>query len=195
MWLLTNFQVQERLEDAPVPVEPVCSSVCDIVDEVCHELQSYRNEYGRELVALLRNSHLKALLETHDAVVESREASPISEPISSLVMPSDERTEVMRVVGLTRQPDEPLVNSWWFFKWPYELLFFLKAVQTKFVLFFNFISLLNLKTNFFSFNLIGDRYFIFITCNIKVDTGTNFYVTFKNNTHIMKIPGKHIKSI
>ncbi|XP_047345899.1 protein PALS2 isoform X6 [Vespa velutina] len=100
--------VQERLEDGPVPVEPVCSSVCDIVDEVCHELQSYRNEYGRELVALLRNSHLKALLETHDAVVERREASPISEPIPSLVMPSDERTEVMRVVGLTRQPDEPL---------------------------------------------------------------------------------------
>ncbi|XP_043665952.1 protein PALS2 isoform X1 [Vespula pensylvanica] len=101
-------KVQERLEDAPVPVEPVCSSVCDIVDEVCHELQSYRNENGRELVALLRNSHLKALLETHDAVVERREASPISETIPSLVMPSDERTEVMRVVGLTRQPDEPL---------------------------------------------------------------------------------------
>ncbi|XP_046815533.1 protein PALS2 isoform X1 [Vespa crabro] len=101
-------KVQERLEDGPVPVEPVCSSVCDIVDEICHELQSYRNEYGRELVALLRNSHLKALLETHDAVVERREASPISEPIPSLVMPSDERTEVMRVVGLTRQPDEPL---------------------------------------------------------------------------------------
>ncbi|KAF7409471.1 hypothetical protein HZH68_003852 [Vespula germanica] len=105
---VTKAGVQERLEDAPVPVEPVCSSVCDIVDEVCHELQSYRNENGRELVALLRNSHLKALLETHDAVVERREASPISETIPSLVMPSDERTEVMRVVGLTRQPDEPL---------------------------------------------------------------------------------------
>nr|XP_050846118.1 protein PALS2 isoform X4 [Vespula vulgaris] len=105
---MVKGNVQERLEDAPVPVEPVCSSVCDIVDEVCHELQSYRNENGRELVALLRNSHLKALLETHDAVVERREASPISETIPSLVMPSDERTEVMRVVGLTRQPDEPL---------------------------------------------------------------------------------------
>ncbi|KAI4504851.1 hypothetical protein M0802_000401 [Mischocyttarus mexicanus] len=101
-------KVQERLEDAPVPVEPVCSSVCDIVDEVCHDLQFYRNEYGRELVVLLRNSHLKALLETHDAVVERREASPISETILPLVMPSDERTEVIRVVGLTRQPDEPL---------------------------------------------------------------------------------------
>nr|KAF7431300.1 hypothetical protein H0235_004224 [Vespula pensylvanica] len=107
-YLIVEGLVQERLEDAPVPVEPVCSSVCDIVDEVCHELQSYRNENGRELVALLRNSHLKALLETHDAVVERREASPISETIPSLVMPSDERTEVMRVVGLTRQPDEPL---------------------------------------------------------------------------------------
>ncbi|KAI4482043.1 hypothetical protein M0804_009062 [Polistes exclamans] len=102
------LRVQERLEDAPVPVEPVCSSVCDIVDEVCHDLQFYRNEYARELVVLLRNSHLKALLETHDAVVERREASSISETIQPLVMPSDERTEVIRVVGLTRQPDEPL---------------------------------------------------------------------------------------
>lgn len=101
-------QVQERLEDAPVPVEPVCSSVCDIVDEVCHALRSYRNEHARELVTLLRNSHLKALLETHDAVVERREASPIPEPTPPLTMPSDERTEVMRVVGLTKQPDEPL---------------------------------------------------------------------------------------
>ncbi|KAK2581825.1 hypothetical protein KPH14_002293 [Odynerus spinipes] len=101
-------KVQERLEDAPVPVEPVCSSVCDIVDEVCHALQSYRNEHARELVTLLRNSHLKALLETHDAVVERRETSPIPEPTPPLAMPSDERTEVMRVVGLTRQPDEPL---------------------------------------------------------------------------------------
>ncbi|XP_043502003.1 protein PALS2 isoform X2 [Polistes fuscatus] len=101
-------KVQERLEDAPIPVEPVCSSVCDIVDEVCHDLQFCRNEYARELVVLLRNSHLKALLETHDAVVERREASSISETIQPLVMPSDERTEVIRVVGLTRQPDEPL---------------------------------------------------------------------------------------
>ena len=63
-WLL---QVQERLEDPPLHVEPVCSSVCDIVDEVCHALRSSRDENARELVRLLRNSHLKALLETHDA--------------------------------------------------------------------------------------------------------------------------------
>ncbi|KAL6432738.1 hypothetical protein ACFW04_006260 [Cataglyphis niger] len=101
-------KVQERLEDPPVPVEPVCSSVCDIVDEVCDAFQTSRNLYAKELVNLLRNSHLKALLETHDAVVKHKEAS--SKAISPLVTMPTNKKEVMpmRVVGLRRQPDEPL---------------------------------------------------------------------------------------
>lgn len=106
-WLL---QVQERLEDPPLHVEPVCSSVCDIVDEVCHALRSSRDENARELVRLLRSSHLKALLETHDAVVERKEAPPSKPEPSLLAMPTNERMEAVRVVGLRRQPDEPLVR-------------------------------------------------------------------------------------
>lgn len=91
-------------------MEPVCSSVCDIVDEVCHALRSSRDENARELVRLLRSSHLKALLETHDAVVERKEAPP-SKPEPLLpTMPTNERMEAVRVVGLRRQPDEPLVR-------------------------------------------------------------------------------------
>ncbi|XP_018313672.1 MAGUK p55 subfamily member 6 isoform X3 [Mycetomoellerius zeteki] len=102
-------KVQERLEDPPVPVEPVCSSVCDIVDEVCHAFQASRDSHVKELVNLLGNVHLRALLETHDAVVERREApSKPSDPLA-LTMPTNKK-EVMpiRVVGLRRQPDEPL---------------------------------------------------------------------------------------
>lgn len=103
-------QVQERLEDPPVPAAPICSSICDIVDEVCHAFRDSRNPYAKELVNLLSNSHLKALLETHDAVVERKETS--SKAVSPLVaMPTNKKEAVpIRVVGLRRQPDEPLVS-------------------------------------------------------------------------------------
>jgi len=94
-----------------VPVEPVCSSVCDIVDEVCHAFRSSRNSHARELVYLLGSSHLRALLETHDAVVERREAPCKPDP-PVLTMPTNKKEEMppIRVVGLRRQSDEPLVS-------------------------------------------------------------------------------------
>ncbi|XP_032666844.1 MAGUK p55 subfamily member 6 isoform X3 [Odontomachus brunneus] len=101
-------KVQERLEDPPAPVEPVCSCVCDIVDEVCHVYRTSGNPHARELVNLLSKSHLRALLETHDAVVERREAPAKPNPPPAVTMPTNERTEAVRVVGLRRQSDEPL---------------------------------------------------------------------------------------
>lgn len=91
-----------------MPVEPVCSSVCDIVDEVCHSFRSSRNSQARELVNLLGGSHLRALLETHDAVVERREAPCKPDPPAS-TMPTNKEEIPIRMVGLRRQPDEPLV--------------------------------------------------------------------------------------
>ncbi|KAG5325462.1 MPP6 protein, partial [Pseudoatta argentina] len=102
-------KVQERLEDPPVPVEPVCSSVCDIVDEVCHAFQASRDSHIKELVNLLGNVHLRALLETHDAVVERREAPSKPPDPLALTMPTNKKEAMpIRVVGLRRQPDEPL---------------------------------------------------------------------------------------
>ncbi|XP_051169533.1 protein PALS2 isoform X2 [Leptopilina boulardi] len=100
-------RVQERLEDPPAPLEPICSDICDIVDEIRHKyLYSYKpNE--RELNALLKNLHLKALLETHDAIAKLRDSPQSPNPRFS-IMPADERTEAVRMVGLRRQPDEPL---------------------------------------------------------------------------------------
>lgn len=98
-----------------MPVEPVCSSVCDIVDEVCHAFRASGNPNARELVNLLNSSHLKALLETHDAIVERRGASSDSKPSEAVTMPTNRKEEApIRVVGFRRQPDEPLVS--WIYK-------------------------------------------------------------------------------
>lgn len=91
-------------------MEPVCSSVCDIVDEVCYAYRTSGNPHARELVNLLSKSHLRALLETHDAVVERRGAPAKPNPPPVVTMPTNERTEAVRVVGLRRQSDEPLVS-------------------------------------------------------------------------------------
>ena len=58
---------------------------------------------------------MKQLLETHDAVVAARAArKPEDEQGKRKFlltrMPSTEATEAVRVVGLRRQPDEPLVR-------------------------------------------------------------------------------------
>ncbi|XP_033207772.1 MAGUK p55 subfamily member 6 isoform X2 [Belonocnema kinseyi] len=100
-------RVQERLEDPPAPLEPVHSDICDIVDEICHKYLYSYNKNARELVVLLKSLHLKALLETHDAIAKLRDSPPSPNP-RFLIMPADERTEAVRMVGLRRQPDEPL---------------------------------------------------------------------------------------
>lgn len=95
------------MEDPPVPLEPVCSKICGIVDEICHKyLYSYKQD-ERELRSLLKSLHLRAILETHDAIAKLRDSPP--NPNSRvLIMPADERTEAVRMVGLRRQPGEPL---------------------------------------------------------------------------------------
>ncbi|XP_033207774.1 MAGUK p55 subfamily member 6 isoform X4 [Belonocnema kinseyi] len=103
----TSDSVQERLEDPPAPLEPVHSDICDIVDEICHKYLYSYNKNARELVVLLKSLHLKALLETHDAIAKLRDSPPSPNP-RFLIMPADERTEAVRMVGLRRQPDEPL---------------------------------------------------------------------------------------
>lgn len=68
-----------------------------------------------ELVNLLeKNPHVKALLETHDAIVDLRDSATSSASAPPLIpflkMPVDGRADTIRVVGLRRQPDEPLVS-------------------------------------------------------------------------------------
>ncbi|XP_046746892.1 MAGUK p55 subfamily member 2 isoform X2 [Diprion similis] len=103
------IKVQDRLEDSPAGIaNPVCQA-CDIVDDIVHGFKSSNDQNAKELTRLLKNPHLKALLETHDAVAERREAT--STPDQSFVtnnMPADDRAVAVRVVGLRRNQDEPL---------------------------------------------------------------------------------------
>lgn len=105
-----NTQVQDRLEESPgVSVNPVCQA-CDIADEIVHGFKSTPDQNAEELTKLLKKPHLKALLETHDAVAERRDA-PLTPDQSFLTMPADDRADAVRVVGLRRNPDEPLVRE------------------------------------------------------------------------------------
>lgn len=78
---------------------------------MCHEFRASANPHVRELVHLLSKWHLRALFETHDAVVKrrEREASAKRNSPPLLIMPT-EKAEAVRIVGLRRQPDEPLVS-------------------------------------------------------------------------------------
>ncbi|XP_044006469.1 protein PALS2 isoform X2 [Aphidius gifuensis] len=99
-------KLQERLETPPARIEPVCSSICDVAEEISYVFELSKNIYARQLSGLLNKLYFKSLLETHDAIAEKRK-NPPSEKIET-IMPSDERTEAIRIVGLRRQPDEPL---------------------------------------------------------------------------------------
>ncbi|XP_057333228.1 MAGUK p55 subfamily member 2 isoform X1 [Microplitis mediator] len=114
-------RLQERLEEPPKAIEPIYPEICDVAEEISYVFETSLNYEARELSRILKKSHVKALLETHDAVVEVRKAPPASVtslgiPSSSAssesshksTMPSSERTETVRVVGLRRQPKEPL---------------------------------------------------------------------------------------
>ncbi|XP_014213419.1 MAGUK p55 subfamily member 6 isoform X2 [Copidosoma floridanum] len=117
------IQIEERSERAPVHAVPVCSSICKVVEQVTRALEPSRNPESRELLLLLRSRHLRSLLGTHDAAIAARlqqqqlngniEESSSTMPRKPLLggmMPSTDEipTEAIRVVGLRRQPDEPL---------------------------------------------------------------------------------------
>ncbi|XP_063993784.1 protein PALS2 isoform X2 [Diachasmimorpha longicaudata] len=100
------IKLQERLEDPPAFLEPVHHSICDIVDEIKHAFEHSRDSNARQLNNLLRKSHVKALLEAHDAVAQRRTEPSTSPAVPA--MPSNESTETIRVVGLRRKENEPL---------------------------------------------------------------------------------------
>lgn len=99
------------MEQPPKFVEPVFFAVCDIVDEIIHTFNKSKSIDAQQLSFLLSNSHVKALLETHDAVAVGHKAPPPLRQLIPSTMPSDvSRSEAVRVVGLRRQPNEPLVK-------------------------------------------------------------------------------------
>ncbi|XP_067006977.1 protein PALS2 isoform X2 [Anabrus simplex] len=99
-------KVQDRLED-PVPTAvPVATGNLELVGEVSYSCEKVWSKDARELAAILKNPHLKALLESHDIVAEkSYEKVPQPEP----VLPANGMTaDAIRMVGLRKNPKEPL---------------------------------------------------------------------------------------
>lgn len=106
-------------EEPPKHATPVCGAIHDTLQQVTRALEPSRNPESRELLLLLRSRHLRSLLETHDAVVAVKQnESSISErrerrSFRSSSMPSNDvmmSMEAVRIVGLRRLPDEPLVG-------------------------------------------------------------------------------------
>ncbi|XP_034934871.1 MAGUK p55 subfamily member 6-like isoform X2 [Chelonus insularis] len=100
-------KLQERLEEPPKLVDPIYFEVCDLTNEITHTFEKSKDTNARQLSKLLKGSHLKALLETHDAVIKGRK-TPAKTCTFLSTMPTDERTQTVRVVGLRRQANEPL---------------------------------------------------------------------------------------
>lgn len=107
--MFNSFQLQERLETPPALVEPVCCNICEVAEEISYVYEVSKDINARQLSALLRKSNFKALLEIHDIVAKQRKYPPSVPSVTIPTMPSDERTEAIRVVGLRRQLNEPLV--------------------------------------------------------------------------------------
>lgn len=106
-----TLQVQDRLEDPVNTAQPVATGNIELVGEVGHKCEQARSKDARELAGLLKNPHLKALLESHDIVAEkSYEKNPKSESqIQAFELPANGMTaDAIRMVGLRKNPKEPL---------------------------------------------------------------------------------------
>ncbi|KDR14827.1 MAGUK p55 subfamily member 6 isoform X2 [Zootermopsis nevadensis] len=104
-------KVQDRLEDKLSTAQPVGTGNIDLVGDVVKKCEVTRNKDAQELANILKNSHFKALLESHDVVAEkSYEHSPQQEPeLPAFELPVNGMTaDAIRIVGLRKSPNEPL---------------------------------------------------------------------------------------
>ncbi|XP_074099697.1 MAGUK p55 subfamily member vari isoform X4 [Cotesia typhae] len=101
-------RLQERLEEPPKQIEPICPNISEAAEEISYIFETSLNYEARELSRILKKPHVKALLETHDKVVIARKAPvvPVFSEISK--MPSFDRSDTVRVIGLRRPQNEPL---------------------------------------------------------------------------------------
>ncbi|CAD6207349.1 GSCOCG00010183001-RA-CDS [Cotesia congregata] len=101
-------RLQERLEEPPKRIEPICPNISEEAEEISYIFETSLDYEARELSRILKKPHVKALLETHDKVVIARKTPVV--PVSSEIikMPSYDRSDTVRVIGLRRPQNEPL---------------------------------------------------------------------------------------
>jgi hypothetical protein len=107
------LQAQDKLEspiEAPKPVLPNSSRLIHDLTRRCDPSQE-----ALELRRIISKPHFQALIETHDQVAHLSDAPrtssppdlvPIEDPMIEESIPLD----AVRMVGLRKNPDEPLVS-------------------------------------------------------------------------------------
>ncbi|XP_035905260.1 MAGUK p55 subfamily member 6 isoform X2 [Anopheles stephensi] len=132
------IKIQDKLEEAPAPLRPVRVDNAPLLKEVIDRCSLSRNPHARELARIFRYPHFRALLEAHDEIGETQleqlrqqpsapsatspvptgsspgsngQRSPSSETDGSgveLLTINDMPGETIKMVGIRRNPDEPL---------------------------------------------------------------------------------------
>uniref|UniRef100_A0A182NTT7 Uncharacterized protein n=1 Tax=Anopheles dirus TaxID=7168 RepID=A0A182NTT7_9DIPT len=130
--VFTFHQIQDKLEEAPAPLRPVRVENAPLLKEVIDRCSLSRNPHARELARIFRYPHFRALLEAHDEIGvktvqhpapsspasngsdahQQQSGSPVSEIDSACGEPCtttpDMPGETIKMVGIRRNPDEPL---------------------------------------------------------------------------------------
>uniref|UniRef100_A0A182SY73 PDZ domain-containing protein n=1 Tax=Anopheles maculatus TaxID=74869 RepID=A0A182SY73_9DIPT len=130
-------KIQDKLEEAPAPLRPVRVDNAPLLKEVIDRCSLSRNPHARELARIFRYPHFRALLEAHDEIGETQleklrhqppapsTASPAATGSSNghrspssaseidgsgveLLTINDMPGETIKMVGIRRNPDEPL---------------------------------------------------------------------------------------
>lgn len=110
------FQIQDTFDEVDEPLKPARLENTQICREIVRRCSRERHIDARELARLLSKPHFKALIETHDEVgARALNTIALANPTSLLLKEFLEITdnampgaETIRMVGLRRNPNEPL---------------------------------------------------------------------------------------
>lgn len=109
-------QIQDTFEEVGEPIRPVQLDNINLCRELVQRCSRERHIDARELARILSKPHVKALIETHDEVGE-RSLEQITPIAPSSLLPKEfiditdsdmPGAETIRMVGLRRNPNEPL---------------------------------------------------------------------------------------
>ncbi|KFM80756.1 MAGUK p55 subfamily member 6, partial [Stegodyphus mimosarum] len=106
-------KVQDQLEDSSESVQPVSIGNSKLLKEVRKICCGVSSKESQELVKILNDPHLEAMIEAHDIVAskryESPEPSPLAPVFTAPVIQSNGPTaEAIRMVGIRKTDEEPL---------------------------------------------------------------------------------------
>lgn len=94
-----------------VVVEPTASENFDLIKELTDYLADIKNAETLELLNIITNPHFQALIEAHDSIAIKEYTDDVSigpSYMSSIDSTLQNATDAIRMVGVRKNPDEPL---------------------------------------------------------------------------------------